>query len=67
MPKPTDQVRELVADAQANGVRDSNLRGIVAALCQAVVLLADEVDRINGPGVFVPDDFPLADPTPGAE
>lgn len=63
----TDQVRELVADAQANGVRDSTVRGIVAALCQSVVVLADEVDRLSGPGVFVPDDFPLAEPTPGAE
>lgn len=61
MPENTDKVRELVSDALANGVRDSTVRGIVAALCQAVVTLADEVDRLTGPGVFVPDDFPGAE------
>jgi hypothetical protein len=63
----TDDVRALVNEAQANGIREGNLRGVVAALCQATLTLADEVDRLSSGGVFVPDDFPLAEPTAGAE
>lgn len=67
MSSATSQIRALLDEAQANGIRDTNLRGIVAALCLSVGLLCDELDAAAVPGMFVPDDFPLAEPTPGAE
>lgn len=67
MPSRTSEVRALLDEAQANGIRDNTLRGIVAALCVAVTMLCDELDATAGPGVFVPDDFLLAEPPVGAE
>lgn len=65
----TTHIRALVDEATANGIRDNNLRGIVAALITATLELCDVVDAMAPPaGMFVPDDFPVApDPVMGGE
>lgn len=65
----TDHIRALLDEATSNGIRDTNLRGIVAALVSATVELADTLDALEpAPGVFVPDDFAVApELTPGGE